>query len=79
MREVKGASFGGFFEGLEVDPFLGMVNYIGRYHFQRDGAYMASWFPVWPTHESSKSTNRFHLPFSSGKKVNMRPLEDLTG
>lgn len=30
MREVKGASFGGFFEGLEVDPFLGMVNYIGR-------------------------------------------------
>jgi hypothetical protein len=32
VREVKGASFGGFFEafGLEVDPFLGMVNYIGR-------------------------------------------------
>jgi len=32
VREVKGASFGGFFEGfgLEVDPLLGMVNYIGR-------------------------------------------------
>ena len=28
MREVKGVSFGGFFE-LKVDPFLVMVSYIG--------------------------------------------------
>jgi len=68
VREVKGASFGGFFEGfgLEVDPFLGDGQLNWGCHFG-GGGYLVSWLAVSPAYDSSKITNRFHLPFSSGK------------